>query len=130
MNVQDWKAAEAKAIEGLAGAARKAAKQAFYEANKAAIRAAHDSVAIAATAARNAPIAAIEKAAADKGLRAIVTANVGIVRGSSWDSVILVCGNTFACKETLKTHGAVWNNAHKSWVFASTEAFLGAMAAI
>lgn len=73
---------------------------------------------------------AVRQAAEAKGLQAFVAANTGYVRGSSWDSVIKVSGNTFACKDSLKAHGARWHSASKSWVFASAEEFFAAMAAI
>ena len=130
MNKQELKALEAAAIAGLTGAAKKAAQKAFYDRHKAAIRAAADAEANAATAARNAPAKAIIEAAAAKGLTATITANVGIVRGSSRDSVILVSGNTFQIKDTLKASGAVWHAPAKAWAFASEEAFNAAMAAI
>ena len=130
MNKQELKALESAAIAGLTGAAKKAAQKAFYEQHKAAIRAAVDAEANAATAARKAPAKAIIEAAAAKGITATITANVGIVRGSSRDSVILVSGNTFKIKDALKANGAVWHATSKAWVFAAEEAFNAAMAAI
>lgn len=130
MNKQEWKAAEAKAIEGLVGAERAAAKRAFYEANRDAIRAAHDAEAIASEAARVAPEKALIAAAAAKGLTVSFVANVGFFRGSSYDTAVLVSGNTFGVKDTLKACGAIWNGAHKAWVFNGTAAFEQALAAI
>ena len=65
---EELKAAEKQAIEGLVGAARAAAKKAFYEANKAAIRAANNAEAVSKEEARTAPELALVAAAAAKGL--------------------------------------------------------------
>lgn len=130
MNKQDLKALEVKAIEGLTGAARAEAKKAFYEANKTAIRAAHDADASAREAARVAPEKALIAAAAAKGLNISFMANIGFFRGSSYDVAVLVGGNTFAVKDTLKANGAVWNGVHKSWVFNGAAAFERALLAI
>lgn len=73
---------------------------------------------------------AIEQAAAAKGLRAFITNNPGFIRGSNYDTVVLVSGNTFACKEVLKAHGAQWVGREKSWCFKGTEAAAAAFAAI
>ena len=73
---------------------------------------------------------AIEQAAAAKGLRAVVTSNAGFVRGSSYDTVVLVSGNTFASKEILKAHGAQWVGREKCWAFRGTAAAAAAFAAI
>ena len=61
---EELKAAEKQAIEGLVGAARAAAKKAFYEANKAAIRAANNAEAVSKEEARTAPERALAAAAA------------------------------------------------------------------
>lgn len=120
MNKQEWKAAEAKAIEGLTGATRSAAKKAFYEANRDAIRAAHDDAARAETAARNAPMDALIAKAARMGMRAHPTANIGYVRGSSHQTVVLVYGGD---ENLMKSHGATWNKREGVMVFPSVEAF-------
>lgn len=125
-----WKAEMKAAGAGLAGAEKKAAEKAFYDANKAAIQTARDEIANAVQAPQAAAEAAIKAAAAVKGLQASIMANTGYVRGSSYDTVVLVSGNTFNCKEALKAHGAKWNAAGKAWVFASEAEFLAAMAAI
>ena len=127
---EQWKAEMKAAGAGLNGAEKKAAEKAFYNKNKAAIQAARDEVAIAAYAPQAAAEAAIKAAAATKGLQASIMANAGYVRGSSHEMVVLVTGNTFNCKETLKAHGAKWHAASKAWVFATESEFLAAMASI
>lgn len=130
MNKQEWKAAEAKAIEGLTGAARTAAKKAFYEANKAAIRAANDAEAVAAEAVRLEPEQALKAAAAAKGLQISLLANIGLMRGSAYDTIVVVRGDTFACKDALKAAGAQWSGAQKGWMFNGAAALERALAAI
>lgn len=130
MNKQEWKTAEAKAIEGLTGAARAAAKKAFYEANKAAIRAANDAEAAAAEAARIAPERALIAAAAAKGLQISIIANIGLMRGSNYDQIVMIGGDTFAHKDALKAHGASWHAASKRWMINGVAAFERALAAI
>ena len=114
MNKQELKAAEVKAIEGLTGAARTAAKKAFYEANKTAIQAANNAEAVAAEAARKAPEVALIAAAAAKGLQVTMTANTGYLKGSSRQDVAVITGNTFAIKEQIKAHGGRYTNG--SWI--------------
>lgn len=130
----EYKAAEAAAVAGLTGKAKQAAKAAFYNANKDAIRALLDGAALEQEAARRAAMQAeadaIQAAAAAHGLTAHATANVGYCRGTSYDTVVLVGGNTFAHKDALKAHGATWHGPSKSWVFPSVEAFMAAMKAL
>ena len=130
MNKQELKAIEAKAIEGLTGAARAEAKKAFYEANKAAIRAANDADAVAREEARVAPEKVLIAAAAAKGLEVSTMANIGFFKGSSYDTAVIVKGNTFGVKNVLKENGAIWNGTHKAWVFNGTAAFERALAAL
>ena len=130
MDKKTLKSLESQAIEGLTGAARTAAKKAFYEANKAAIRAAHDADAQALEEARTAPEKALVAAAAAKGLRVSMVANVGLMRGSSYDTIVLIGGDTFAAKEVLKAHGAAWNAAQKCWMINGTTAFERALATL
>ena len=80
--------------------------------------------------ARKAQEAAIKAQAASKGLEIFFSANTGYVRGSSYDTVILVYGNTYPIKDTLKANGAVWSGRSKCWVFANEGAFTTALAAI
>lgn len=127
---EELKAAEKQAIEGLVGAARAAAKKAFYEANKAAIRAANNAEAVSKEEARTAPELALVAAAAAKGLNIAIIANTGFFRGSSYDTAVLVTGNTFGVKDVLKSRGATWNGAHKAWVFNGTAAFQAALNAL
>lgn len=74
--------------------------------------------------------AEIKVFAAAKGLEVFFSANTGYVKGSSWDTVILVYGNTYPIKDTLKVAGAVWSGRSKCWVFASLEGFQSALASI
>jgi hypothetical protein len=74
--------------------------------------------------------AAIKSQAAAKGLEIFYSANTGYTKGSSWDSVILVFGNTYHVKDTLKSNGATWSSRSKCWVFADEANFLSALAAV
>lgn len=74
--------------------------------------------------------AAIKAEAAAKGLEIFFAANTGYVRGSTYDTVILVFGNTYPIKDTLKANGAIWSGRAKCWVFANEQAFTTALAAI
>ena len=130
MNKQELKAAEKKAIEGLAGAAKKAAKKAFYEAHKEIIQAIGNAEALADYASVRAEENELKAEAAKKGLKISITANTGYVRGSSWDSVILVTGGAFPVKDILKANGARWLASEKAWVFANADEFKAALAAI
>lgn len=130
LSKEELKAAEKQAIEGLVGAERAAAKKAFYEVNKAAIRAANNAEAVYKEEARTAPERALAATAAAKGLNIAVIANTGFFRGSCYDTAVLVTGNTFRVKDVLKSHGATWNGAHKAWVFNGTPAFQAALNAL
>ena len=127
---EELKAAEKQAIEGLAGAARAAAKKAFYESHKGLIRAAHDGEARAKEEARTAPEKALAAAAEAKGLNIALIANIGFFKGSKYDTAVLVTGNTFGVKDVLKAHGATWNGANQAWVFNGTAAFQAALNAL
>lgn len=74
--------------------------------------------------------ASIKEQAKNKGLEVYFSANVGLVKGSSRQTVITVYGNTFSIKDTLKAFGAVWNGKNRCWVFEKTEDFQNALSAI
>ena len=73
--------------------------------------------------------ATLKAAAAAKGLEVFFMANIGYLRGSSYDEVAKVCGNTYPIKDTLKQHGARWLGAEKCWVLHTAD-FTAALAAI
>lgn len=60
--------------------------------------------------------ATIKSAAAAKGLEVFFMANIGYLRGSSYDEVAKVHGNTYPIKDVLKQHGARWLGTEKCWV--------------
>ena len=119
---EQWKERERDAIAGLVGKARKDAQSEFYEANKVAITNARSERAKAELEAIRAPDKEIVDLAGKKGLNAFVTANTGFLRGSSYDDIVFVSGNTHEHAELLKAHGAKWNSREKAWMFNGREA--------
>ncbi len=65
--------------------------------------------------------ASLKEQAKTKGLEVYFTANVGLVKGTSRQTVATVYGNTFSIKETLKAFGAIWNSKNRCWVFEKAE---------
>ena len=119
---EQWKERERDAIAGLVGKEKRDAQREFYEANKSAITKARSERAKAELDAIRAPDKEIVDLAGKKGLNAFVTANTGFMRGSSYDDIVFVSGNTYEHAELLKAHGAKWNSREKAWMFNGREA--------
>lgn len=119
---EQWKERERDAIAGLVGKEKRDAQREFYEANKGAITKARGERAKAELDAIRVPDKEIVDLAGKKGLNAFVTANTGFMRGSSYDDIVFVSGNTHEHAELLKAHGAKWNSREKAWMFNGREA--------
>ncbi len=126
----EMKKAEMAACAGLVGKEKKAAKQAFYEANKAVIRAILDGRARAENAAREmADEATSERARSLAVSHGLLLEVASQMQGDGkWDSLVLVGGSTFSIKDKLKAVGARWNRDARKWSFASLQEAAEALA--
>ena len=119
---KQWKEKEREAIAGLSGSAKREAQRKFYKENKEAINKARGEAAKAELEKKKAPGRSLSDQARRKGISAIVTANTGYIKGSSYDDVVLFTPRSNEQATTLKEAGAQWNGKHKVWVLKGIDA--------